>query len=96
MAAIAVTNRHIVPRGNWVAEYGTFTDSGGGNYEINTKVGRILHAKVQQLDGADSDVVWYMNSKTASTTEDDPGWIHLLTGASSGGSYVYRVIGKGR
>lgn len=95
MANIAITKRQVVSRGRWREEIGELTDSGGGGYQIKTKVGYILFFQWQGLDNSDNDAILTFNSTTIAGAENDPGFIDVASGASSGGKYVYRAIGKG-
>jgi len=94
MPAIAITNRNVTSRGALRQETGAFTDDTTSNYEIYTKLGRIVFFQIQGVGTTlDNEIEAYANSITASATEDDRGVIHVEAGATSAGTYIYRAIG---
>jgi hypothetical protein len=93
MAFLTVSNRVLANRGSLKQEIGEFTDDGlgggtggtGGDYQIQTKVGRIIFFVAQPLGTADNrSLDFSYNSATDAGAEDDKGVMHIESGADSG------------
>lgn len=61
---------------------------------IETRLNWIDHVQVTNRGNADMQVTAYPNSKTASTTEDDPGWVFLANVTDATATYVLVMTGR--
>jgi len=68
------------------------TDATSGS--IPTPLAKIEDVDIAQQAGTDRQCDIYPNSKTASVTEDAPGWF-FLNNCANGGTYRFLVMGRG-
>jgi hypothetical protein len=61
---------------------------------IPTPLAKIEDIDIAEQDGSDRLCDIYPNSKTASTTEDDPGWF-FLNNCANPTTYRFLVMGRG-
>jgi hypothetical protein len=94
MAAATITSRRSMNHGRMRAEIINFTDDTTSTYAIRTKLGRVTWFIIEPVgSAAAANLEAYANSASASTVENDPGFVFVNAGATSGGTYSLLAIG---
>jgi hypothetical protein len=95
MAAITVTNRSVGNHGMLKTDSGYFT-AATSDIQIETKLGKVRYVSLRGQDTSNVNAPVYINSKTASAVEDDPGWIFITNdGGELANAKVYQFLAYG-
>ena len=96
MAELTITDRRKKQWGSLSRVTGYFTDNGsGGNYEINTGLGRLFFFRLRGITDGDVAGAGFINSATNAASETKGGVVHINTGLTSGASYQFVAYGEG-